>query len=73
MSADVLLDEHAQEAAATLINTHLRPAGIELRQTGNDGGIPCSPWCRHGGTAPGDRRTSSSPLAPNQTSAFDRP
>ncbi|MGW4982573.1 AbiJ-related protein [Streptomyces mirabilis] len=40
VSADVLLDEHAQEATATLINTHLRPAGIELRQTGNDGGYP---------------------------------
>ncbi|WP_406359339.1 hypothetical protein OID55_41425 [Streptomyces sp. NBC_00715] len=40
VSADVLLDEHLQEKTASTINDHLRAHGIELRQTGKDGGYP---------------------------------
>lgn len=40
VSADVLLDEHLQEKTASTINDHLRAHGIELRQTGSDGGYP---------------------------------
>ncbi|MFI1727548.1 hypothetical protein [Streptomyces sp. NPDC020489] len=40
VSADVLLDEHLQQKTASTINDHLRPHGIELRQTGTDGGYP---------------------------------
>ncbi|MFJ8158756.1 hypothetical protein [Streptomyces sp. NPDC094468] len=40
VSADVLLDEHLQEKTARTMNDHLRAHGIELRQTGNDGGYP---------------------------------
>ncbi|MDX2576678.1 hypothetical protein PV332_14490 [Streptomyces scabiei] len=40
VSADVLLDEHLQKTTVQTINGHLRAAGIELRQTGNDGGYP---------------------------------
>ncbi|MBG7696593.1 hypothetical protein HCJ76_00345 [Streptomyces sp. MC1] len=40
VSADVLLDEHLQEKTVGTINGHLRPAGVELRVTGNDGGYP---------------------------------
>lgn len=40
VSADVLLDEHLQVKTATTINDHLRAHGIELRQTGDDGGYP---------------------------------
>jgi very-short-patch-repair endonuclease len=40
VSADVLLDHHLQEATASTINGHLEAAGIELRQTGSDGGYP---------------------------------
>ncbi|MEV7427756.1 hypothetical protein [Streptomyces sp. NPDC091212] len=40
VSADVLLDEHLQEKTASTINEHLRGQGIELRQTGSDGGYP---------------------------------
>lgn len=40
VSADVLLDEHLQEATVSTVNGHLRAAGIELRQTGSDGGYP---------------------------------
>ncbi|MEV6197511.1 hypothetical protein AB0M19_34530 [Streptomyces sp. NPDC051920] len=40
VSADVLLDEHLQAKTASTINDHLRAHGIELRQTGSDGGYP---------------------------------
>ncbi|MEU9405152.1 hypothetical protein AB0E08_05495 [Streptomyces sp. NPDC048281] len=40
VSADVLLDEHLQEKTVSTINKHLRPAGVELRVTGDDGGYP---------------------------------
>ncbi|MFJ3439360.1 hypothetical protein ACIPMU_38300 [Streptomyces cyaneofuscatus] len=40
VSADVLLDEHLQAKTAGTINDHLRAHGIELRQTGSDGGYP---------------------------------
>lgn len=40
VSGDVLLDEHLQETTVSTINGHLRAAGIELRQTGSDGGYP---------------------------------
>ncbi|MGC5009056.1 hypothetical protein [Streptomyces sp. DT203] len=40
VSADVLLDEHLQQTTVGTINDHLRAHGIELRQTGTDGGYP---------------------------------
>ncbi|MFJ9871192.1 hypothetical protein [Streptomyces sp. NPDC101165] len=40
VSADVLLDEYLQEKTANTINAHLRPGGVELSVTGNDGGYP---------------------------------
>ncbi|MEV6653934.1 hypothetical protein [Streptomyces sp. NPDC051219] len=40
VSADVLLDENLQETTVSTINGHLLAAGIELRQTGSDGGYP---------------------------------
>ncbi|MEV6029238.1 hypothetical protein [Streptomyces sp. NPDC052036] len=40
VSADVLLNEHLQEKTASTINDHLRAYGVELRQTGSDGGYP---------------------------------
>jgi hypothetical protein len=40
VSADLLLDEPAQRAIAGIIDPHLREAGAELRETGNDGGYP---------------------------------
>ncbi|WP_314223550.1 AbiJ-related protein [Streptomyces zaehneri] len=40
VSADVLLDEHLQEKAVSIINGHLVTAGVELRVTGSDGGYP---------------------------------
>ncbi|MEU6463109.1 hypothetical protein [Streptomyces sp. NPDC046976] len=40
VAADVLLDETAQRHLADTINEHLRTAGIELRETGIDGGYP---------------------------------
>ncbi|MER5757246.1 hypothetical protein [Streptomyces sp. NPDC002088] len=40
VSADVLLDEHLQEKTVSIINGHLRTAGVELRVTGSDGGYP---------------------------------
>ncbi|MGW6771933.1 AbiJ-related protein [Streptomyces sp. NPDC055037] len=40
VTADVLLDEDLQRLTAGTINIHLRPAGVELRQTGDDGGYP---------------------------------
>ncbi|MFM9700685.1 AbiJ-related protein [Streptomyces europaeiscabiei] len=40
VSADVLLDEHLQGKAVSIINGHLRTAGVELRVTGSDGGYP---------------------------------
>ncbi|MFE5664988.1 hypothetical protein ACFQ7W_13785 [Streptomyces niveus] len=40
VSADVLLDEDLQRRTAGTVNSHLRPAGVELRQTGDDGGYP---------------------------------
>ncbi|MDH6522115.1 hypothetical protein [Streptomyces sp. SAI-090] len=40
VSADVLLDEPAQRHLVDAINEQLRSAGIELRETGTDGGYP---------------------------------
>lgn len=40
VSADILLDEAAQRHLVTTINQHIRNAGIELRETGSDGGYP---------------------------------
>ncbi|MFE2541004.1 AbiJ-related protein [Actinacidiphila glaucinigra] len=40
VSADVLLDEHLQQATVGTINVHLQAAGIELRRTGSAGGYP---------------------------------
>ncbi|MFD3442527.1 hypothetical protein ACFWU3_34105 [Streptomyces sp. NPDC058685] len=40
VSADVLLDENLRKMTVSTINGHLRAAGIELRQTGSDGGYP---------------------------------
>ncbi|MFI5867463.1 hypothetical protein [Streptomyces sp. NPDC051546] len=40
VSADVLLDEAAQRHLVTAINTHVRGAAIELRETGVEGGYP---------------------------------
>ncbi|MFE9400116.1 hypothetical protein [Streptomyces flavidovirens] len=40
VSADVLLDEHLQEATVSTINGCLRSSGTELRRIGTDGGYP---------------------------------
>ncbi len=40
VSADVLLDEGAQRLLVDTINEHVRSAGIELRETGTEGGYP---------------------------------
>jgi very-short-patch-repair endonuclease len=40
VSAEVLLDEHLQRETVSTINSHLRAAGVELRQTGSEGGYP---------------------------------
>ncbi|WP_225884568.1 hypothetical protein [Streptomyces sp. fd1-xmd] len=40
VSADVLLDEAAQRHLVAAINTHVRSAAIELRETGTEGGYP---------------------------------
>ncbi|WP_406187948.1 hypothetical protein [Streptomyces sp. NBC_01006] len=40
VSADVLLDESAQWILVDAINEHVRSAGIELRETGSEGGYP---------------------------------
>ncbi|MCX5276835.1 hypothetical protein [Streptomyces virginiae] len=40
VSADVLLDEAAQRHLVAAINTHVRAAAIELRETGAEGGYP---------------------------------
>ncbi|MFE9308149.1 hypothetical protein ACFYM5_10665 [Streptomyces sp. NPDC006706] len=40
VSADVLLDEPVQRHLVNAINEHIRNAGIELRETGSDGGYP---------------------------------
>ncbi|WP_330323285.1 hypothetical protein [Streptomyces anulatus] len=40
VSADVLLDEAAQRHLVAAINAHVRAAGIELRETGAEGGYP---------------------------------
>lgn len=40
VSADVLLNEDLQAANVSTINGHLRSSGLELRQTGDDGGYP---------------------------------
>ncbi|MEU8645052.1 hypothetical protein AB0C91_24370 [Streptomyces sp. NPDC048674] len=40
VAADVLLDEQLQMSTADTLNTHLRATGVELRQTGDDGGYP---------------------------------
>ncbi|MFF3089987.1 hypothetical protein ACFVRB_33865 [Streptomyces nojiriensis] len=40
VSADVLLDEAAQRHLVAAINTHVRGAAIELRETGTEGGYP---------------------------------
>ena len=40
VSADLIPDEPAQRAMASVINPRLREAGAELRETGGDGGYP---------------------------------
>ncbi|MFF4755241.1 AbiJ-related protein [Streptomyces sp. NPDC002514] len=40
VSADVLLDEPAQRHLVAQINEQIRSAGVELRETGADGGYP---------------------------------
>ncbi|MEV0936401.1 hypothetical protein ACIBMX_46925 [Streptomyces phaeochromogenes] len=40
VSADVLFDEHLQEKTVSIVNGHLRTAGVELRVTGSYGGYP---------------------------------
>jgi AbiJ N-terminal domain 3 len=39
-SGDVLLDEPLQRRVVEIMNPHLRGAGAELRETGDDGGYP---------------------------------
>ena len=39
-SSGVVPDEPSQRRVAATVNRHLRPAGAELRETGNDGGYP---------------------------------
>jgi hypothetical protein len=39
-SADVVPDEDAQRRIVAAVNSHLRTAGAELRETGEDGGYP---------------------------------
>ncbi|WP_199546371.1 hypothetical protein [Streptomyces sp. N35] len=40
VSADVLLDERLQKSTVATINSHLRAAGAELRQVGDEDGYP---------------------------------
>ncbi|MEU3188802.1 hypothetical protein ABZ707_32070 [Streptomyces sp. NPDC006923] len=40
VAGDVLLDETVQRRLTTTMNEHLRPTGLELRQTGTLGGYP---------------------------------
>jgi hypothetical protein len=57
VSADVVPDEQVQRDAVAVINSRLRAAGAELRETGTDGGYPVFTVVRSARRVAGNRRT----------------
>ena len=73
VSADLIPDEPAQRAIADVINPRLREAGVELRETGSDGGYPVFSVVRSARRVTGSRRTSCSPPRSSLTSGSATP
>ena len=67
-SVDVIPDEAVQRRVADAVSVHLKPAGAEKRQTGDDGGYPVFSVVSLRSGRARTRRTSSSPRPLSLTS-----